>query len=79
MSDTEDLVAEAAAEMDEIMAPVMPVSWVGHARTTINDADISEKQHDFALRLSKRVIEKNPDVPAKKVGSAAVKQARDKL
>ena len=79
MSDTKDLVAEAAAEMDEIMAPVMPVWWVGHARTTINDADLTEKQRDFALRLSEKHLEKNPDAPAGKVGSAAVKQARDKL
>ena len=76
MSDTEDLFAEAAAEIDSEM---WRLSWPEHARTIINDADLSEKQREFALRLSEKHLEIHPDAPARKVGSAAVKQARDKL
>ena len=56
---TTDLVRDAALEMDEMMAGVMPSSWEGHARIAIRNsedvpASIEEKAIGKALNLSEK-------------------------
>jgi len=74
-----DLLREAKREMDEMMAGVMPESWLGHARLAIYDSDLSGKQEEFALKLAERVGSKNEGVPANKVAESAIKKTREKM
>lgn len=66
------------AKLDRGLAAVMPDSWVGHARIKIHEADLSEKQTDFARRLADRLLGKG-HTDAETVGEKAVEKAEEKL
>lgn len=79
MGENPNLVEQAAKEMDEALAGVMPDSWMGHARLVIaGTPGLSEKQESFALKLSERLIEKK-GVSAEKAAELSVEKAEEKL
>lgn len=61
--ETTNLVEEAALEMDEMLAGVMPDTWMGHARIAIATRDLSDKDKADALAYTEQLVEEN-DYPS---------------
>jgi hypothetical protein len=72
-----NIAQEAAREMDEMLADVMPDSWIGHARLRIADADIPESKHALAERVSSKLVERK-GVSAETAAEAAITQIKNK-
>lgn len=67
------------AKLDRGLAAVMPGDWVGHARIKINEADLSDKQAEFARRLSDRLLGEKDDVDAETIGDISIEKAKEKV
>lgn len=73
------LMEESKIRMDRGLASVMPDSWHGHARITILGAELSDKQQDFALRLSKRLLDKEKTADSEKAAEVSIKKAKEQF
>lgn len=73
------LMEESKLEMDRGIAAVMPDSWHGHARIAILGAGLSDKQKDFALRLSRRLLEKDKTDDSEKAAEVSIKKAKEQF
>jgi hypothetical protein len=76
--DTFDL-SEYNAELDEMVGSVMPDSWVGHARVKIHERGFTGKKRNFAVELTKRLLDKNPGLSAQVAAEKAIEQTEEKL
>jgi len=66
-------------EMDRGLAAVMPDDWIGHARIKINNADLSNREYEFAKRLTSRLMENGSVDDASQIGEKAVNKAKSAL
>jgi len=79
MGENPTIAEQAANEMDEMLTDVMPNSWLGHARVVIFGAsDLSENQKDFALKLSKVVVEKQ-EISAERAAELSIEKAKERV
>jgi len=65
--------------LDRANAGVMPETWLGHGRITVNESDLSSKGKSFASKLMNRMAEKHPDKPTETLAEKAVEATRKKL
>jgi hypothetical protein len=71
---TSEIVRQSAKEMDKALAPVMPKSWIGHARLVIMDSQLSEEREQKALNHTENVLDDNPEYPADRVAEKVVEK-----
>lgn len=63
-ADSTNIVREAAADMDEMLADVMPCSWEGHARIAIyNSNDVPARIEEKAVAKAIKLADKNGESP----------------
>lgn len=63
-ADSTNIVEEAALEMDEMLADVMPRSWEGHARIAIhNSDDVPASVEEKAIAKALKLADKNGKSP----------------
>jgi len=75
-----DLLRDAKREMDEMLAGVMPETWLGHARLAIYESDVTGKQEEFALKLAHRVAENTEEtIRAEVFSKKALKETRERF
>jgi hypothetical protein len=67
------------ADLDGIMASVMPDTWRGHGRLKILERDFSEKQETFAAKLFERLADKYPNQPSERLAEKAADKAEEKF
>lgn len=60
-SDSTNLVASAAVEMDRTLKGVMPDKWKGHGRLRIRESDLSPEQQERAVEALENLATKKPE------------------
>jgi anthranilate phosphoribosyltransferase len=56
MEQSTNLVEEAALEMDEMLAGVMPDTWIGHARIAIATKDLTPAERHKVLTVTEKLV-----------------------
>jgi hypothetical protein len=74
--DSTNIVEEATLEMDEMLAGVMPSTWMGHARLVVAGRDLSEKQKAKVLEVTEKLVEEKGS-PADKLAEVCVEKVQD--
>lgn len=69
--ETTNLVEEAALEMDEMLAGVMPDTWMGHARIAIATKDLTEAERHKVLTVTEKLVNKK-GTPADKTAEMVI-------
>jgi hypothetical protein len=66
-------------EYDQSIAPVMPVTWKGHARITIlEEFDLTPKQRRLAIKTAEHLLEEKDGYDPKDVGRKMARKAEEK-
>lgn len=67
------------ADLDSMLAPSMPSSWLGHARVRIHERGFeTEKQRTFAEKVAAHVVE-NHDISAERAAELAIEKAEERF
>jgi hypothetical protein len=73
MGEKAQIVRDSAREMDQMIAGVMPATWMGHARLIVEETPLRGSDKVAALEYTERLVEEN-DYPSDKAMNAVIKQ-----
>lgn len=68
------MAEEAARQMDEMIASVMPDSHEVHARIYLAGKNLSKEQQEFALDRVRNALDQHPNAPAEKVADLVLEK-----
>jgi len=73
MGEKAQIVRDSAQEMDQMLAGVMPATWMGHARLIVEETPLRGSDKVEVLEYTERLVEEN-DYPSEKAMHAVIKQ-----